>query len=578
MNLTVTSGTLSTLVTLDNKRAYYGTGQAQPYTPDGTGNDVYIYDSTGKLQIQRIKIQIGVDNINVDGVTIFADANELIVALSNAFFFPSVSGGANNPNGATLLFNQEEATLADGEEIDTGFINFSAYSKQQISVVSASLGLTFVQELKASEAGSVRVTTIPLSSLETPLVTVARSTFQRLRIQNNSGAPINNVTLILKGYVGGDGATVAVLNSGLVPQSEALLTRSVLVGNPAGATNFKNVVVNPSGALLVSEYGTEVAQGKFSNVRINTVFGRNSEIDTGTTPEDVWNGGGLYTGFNCITAQRLSFASSNVADVGSAITSGTATGGNGTTIIDTGATFVSNGVVVGDLLINDSQQIHGVVASVDSETQLSVFDFSDGVAFDFLTAAGDSYRVARATSTGAAVCKFQAMLDANYDSFSEYVILNGTTAVLSVGSYLRQSRGRVIKSGTADTNQGEISGRQSITTANVTTVMPAQSGRTAICCDTVPRGKSYVIKNLAFQIARLSGAAGSANVRFQTRKRGESWQTKRFPTITEAMAYLARFEGGIIVTEFTDIKWNVQSVSDNDTVASAEFEYYEIEN
>jgi hypothetical protein len=576
MVLTVTSGSFSTLVVLDNRKAYYGSAQVQPYTPDGAGNDVYIYDSTQKLQVQRIYVDLATDTVDVNGVTVFADAAALVDALAAAFFLSSVAGGPLNPNAAKLLFTAETVSLADGAEIDTGLLDFSAYAKQQLTIVADAAGLTFVQDLRPSETGEIQNVVLTLQD-ETNLTIPIRLSFQRLRIQNNTGQAVANVALQIKAYVGGDGATVAALSGGLVAQSQATLTRAVIAGSPAGTTGFQNVVVNSSGALLVSDYGTEVAQGKFSNVAIRTKSGRNSDIDTNTTPEDVWNGGGLYTGFNCTVAERLSFVSASALDVGSLVASGVATGGTTTALVDALATFITSGVAPGDLLINDTQTIHGVIASVDSETQLTAFDFSDGVAIDFTTGVADAYRIARATSTGAAVCKAFDMLDANYDSFEEYIILNGATAVLSGGSYLRQPSGRIILAGSFGSNQGEVTGRQSVTVANVTMVMPANSGETAIACDTVPRGKIFVMKNKAVQMARAGGTPGSAKAVFQTRKRGEAWQTKRPPEISEAQGYAPTTEGGLVATEFTDIKWSIESVSDNGTIVSAEFEYYIID-
>lgn len=563
------------------QNVYNRQGELRIATDDESGQVAYLFDEkTLSANFRsRINIDLTSDIVDVNGVTVFANAGELVAALSLVFFSISDGGsGPTNPNASEVLFTSEIASLANGAEIDTGFIDFSPYAKQQIAIVSDSIGLTFVQTLKASDTGVERTLTIPLPRLDSPLNIPIRLAFQRLQIQNNSGASISNVTVQIKAYMGGDGATVATLDTALVAQSQALLTRSVLAGNPAGQSDFKNVVVNPAGALLTSDYGTEVAQGKFPGTALNKKFGRNNDIDGGSAPEDVWNGGGLYTGFDCVAAEILEFFSSSTADTGSLVSSGTATGGSGTTVVDTGATFVTDGVAIGDLVINDTQLIHGVVSAVTSETELTVFDFTAGGDTDFVFEVGDAYRVASAASTGAAVIRVSSLLDASYDSFAEYIIMNGTTPVSSAGSYLRQSRGVVVLAGTEQDNVGEVTGRQSTTVANVTMVMPARSGQTAICCDTVPRGQNWIIKTLNIQMARVNGNAGSAQVRFQTRKRGEAWQTRRFPEISNSLGYSSKDEGGIVVTQFTDVRWNVEDVSDNNTIVSAEFEYFIIQN
>lgn len=56
-----------------------------------------------------------------------------------------------------------------------------------------------------------------------------------------------------------------------------------------------------------------IAQGNVSNVTELSKFGRNSDIDTLTDPEDIWNGGGLYTGFPS-EVETIEVFSSDAAD------------------------------------------------------------------------------------------------------------------------------------------------------------------------------------------------------------------------------------------------------------------------
>lgn len=470
-----------------------------------------------------------------------------------------------------------EQNLADGEELDSGWLDFESYIKQQLTIVAPVSGVTFRQSLRYAPDGNESVVSIPLALSSSTFSVPIRQRFQRIQIQNNTGGTLNNVSLEIKVHKeGGDGFTVSPLSSTLIAQSQAGLTRSVLAGQDVGTTDvaatFKNVSVNAAKALLTADFGTEIARGLIPGYKINKKFGRNSDIDTGTAPEDIWNGGGIYTGHNCTEAETLEFFSDDVNDRGSLVSSGTATGGSTTTIEDSSATFVSDGVAVGDLLINDTQKTHGFISAV-TETTITIWYMSNGVN-GHSNNSGDAYRIATSIDTGAAVCKFSGMLDADYNSYSEYVIMNGTTAVSSVGTYLRQDRGKVVLSGSSETNEGEITGRQVTTTANVTMVMPGQSGQTAICASTVPSGETWIIKQLEVSMARASGSAGSAKARFQVRERGGAWQTKRFPEISNGLKYTEKDIGGIVINEFTDVKWGVQEVSDNNTIVSAEFEYF----
>lgn len=65
----------------------------------------------------------------------------------------------------------------------------------------------------------------------------------------------------------------------------------------------------------VGNCDTEVAAGLVDGRRIYNIYGRNFDVDSGTVPEDLWNGGGVYTGFPTTgSAETLSIVSSSVND------------------------------------------------------------------------------------------------------------------------------------------------------------------------------------------------------------------------------------------------------------------------
>lgn len=63
----------------------------------------------------------------------------------------------------------------------------------------------------------------------------------------------------------------------------------------------------------ISEFQFEVAKGSFAGYSVQDKFGENPDVDTGT-PEDIWEGGGLYPFSADNTADIISISSDDAAD------------------------------------------------------------------------------------------------------------------------------------------------------------------------------------------------------------------------------------------------------------------------
>jgi len=286
-------------------------------------------------------------------------------------------------------------------------------------------------------------------------------------------------------------------------------------------------------------------------------FGKNTSLDDADGFRAIWDGGSAaYTGQapTASDGEAVEVLSSSANDSGTLISSGTATSGSATTLVDTAATFSSDGVAVGDIVINDSQDDHFIVTAVTSETTLT------GIRWKFKTtlAVGDSYRVAQPNSTGAAVVRLNMLQDSVGADGAEYIILNGTTPVDTVGTdYVRCFRGRVVcgdlVSGVAATNIGTITARQTTTVANIFFVIIAAWGSTEVAAYRVPAGKTGYILSWS---GGLIGV-GSMNVECRLRLRpvGEPWQVADDLTLRGGGSSNVEhhFAGGLSVDPFTDI-------------------------
>ena len=237
-----------------------------------------------------------------------------------------------------------------------------------------------------------------------------------------------------------------------------------------------------------------IARGQITGFTNIDKFGRNDDIDTATAPEDIWGGGGMYTGFPTGSAETLEIFSSSVND----------------DLVGTGARTVK------------------------------VTNLLDG--------------------TGASVADVEVDLD-------------GTTAVsLGAGTYYRASRIVVIDAGSTGSNEGTLTLRHTTTTANIFAQVPIGHNQTSIMCSTVPLGQTLYIHRMYVSMARASGAAGSAKVGFLVRPNGEVFQTKRVPDVTNSQPYAFIADGYIAIPARADYKWHCFSVSDNNSVISAEID------
>ena len=319
-----------------------------------------------------------------------------------------------------------------------------------------------------------------------------------------------------------------------------------------------------------SSYILELAQSNIANRSTYNKFGVNKDIDTGSTPEDVWEAEGEYTGFNATSGEAIGIRATGTGagnNTGSVLSSGTATGGSLTTLVDTGASFGSDGVSIGDLIINDTQSSHGIVTAITTTT-LTVLRMSNDTANST-----DAYRIATSTSTGAAVVKVRKALESDYANYiNEYVVLNGSTEVDTVGTdFIRCSRGVVVLSGSSGGVESVLEARQTTTTSNVFWTITEGHNQTLVACDTIPACCTLYANDIRCRMARANGSAGSAEIEFFVRDYGEGFVSKIHEYISTSEGFKTEPETYMLkINSYADIKWRVHDVSDNNSQFSAQ--------
>jgi len=99
--------------------------------------------------------------------------------------------------------------------------------------------------------------------------------------------------------------------------AQTLLRLQCLMGGYTGLTAPLNLSVQQDAdALLVKTVDTEtlLAAGQFTGISIVNKFGVNNDVDTGSIPEDMWRGGGIYPGFPLTTLETVSVSSASAND------------------------------------------------------------------------------------------------------------------------------------------------------------------------------------------------------------------------------------------------------------------------
>lgn len=204
----------------------------------------------------------------------------------------------------------------------------------------------------------------------------------------------------------------------------------------------------PISTLSLNDYYLELAKGHIPRHSSISKFGEKPEIVTGF--ETIWDGPGVYVPPS--QARFHNVASNLAADAGELISSGTATGGSVTSLIDSEGTFETDNVANEDLILNDQKVELGEVSSVVSETEIQIVRSMrdpesgfDGAGHD----SGDAYRIVRDTSTGASVL-YMVGLNLFFLEQKEFVLMNGLSNVVTAKSYARLYRGRVFASAAAN--------------------------------------------------------------------------------------------------------------------------------
>lgn len=197
-----------------------------------------------------------------------------------------------------------------------------------------------------------------------------------------------------------------------------------------------------------------------------------------------------------------------------------------------------------------------------------------GDIYPFLSAAGTASIVSTsvqdlAGGTGASKVTIYG-LDANFNLQQEEISLNGTTPVLSSGTYLRVNRMDVSgPSGSNETNAGTITA--TVNGSNVA-IISANEGQTLQAIYTVPANHSLLLDRFFTSIEKKANASGTFH--FEVRPFGGSWNIKQ--TVGTGTNGTGSFERSsrwfFPIPEKSDIRIRCHNIDANDVQVAAAFD------
>ena len=190
--------------------------------------------------------------------------------------------------GVVSIVNSSVAALTGAATFTGVWEDVSGYDSVVVSLLTDADGTLSIQfSPDGTNVDSSLSVAVTASSNETHRVTVTRKYFRVVMV---NGAAAQSY-MRLQSIKGEKQLLTSLLNSSIQDDDDSVLTRAI-------------------------QEESLIAEGKFIGRYNVNKFGRNPDIDTGTIPEDIWSGGGAYTGFPTGAAETVDITSSSVNDIG----------------------------------------------------------------------------------------------------------------------------------------------------------------------------------------------------------------------------------------------------------------------
>ena len=315
-------------------------------------------------------------------------------------------------------------------------------------------------------------------------------------------------------------------------------------------------------------FGLSIVQEKQPGVEQILKFGEIPEIDTADGVLEVWDRKDNY--IPPTVARIHDLQSDDAADEASVISSGTATSGSATQVIDTGANFIGDGVAIGDTVLNDTGLALGSVLSftaTEITLQAGWFDPTGGMVANDIKA-GDSYRVVQGVGKSPTVVLIDG-LNAFFLETREFVVVKNSVSVPTVNEYRRISRMRVFGS-QSDGLTGILTATAQ-TDGTVTSQIVNGNNQTLMAIYTIPSDKNGFVMRWWGSLTKKVSAVSDISLRGGTLDAISYIVQPRSMSTTGSSQFIHEFPIPFFFPGGTDI-WVTASVDQNNVGVSAGFD------
>ncbi len=320
---------------------------------------------------------------------------------------------------------------------------------------------------------------------------------------------------------------------------------------------------------ILKDFWLEVVKGNREGLTVISKFGENPDIDSGGTFEHVCDNGGTYIPPTPVGGRIHDISSSDANDSGTVKSNGNASGGSVYTLEDSGATFVSDGVSIGDAILIDNKIIFAQITSV-TETILTFAGGTREPSFGLLNGtieSNDTYRIVSVSASGSTILYIDGIDGATFLKKEEFIVMNGITNVPTITSFRRINRMKTFGSIGAG-NAGTVNATAQ-TDATITSQIRIGLNQTFQAIYSVPIDKTAYIKK--YWAALTSRLAASSTIRF----RGGTLGGTPYPiqttglTATGGPSFQYKWEyGGLPASGGADIWIEANSDTNNVSIAA----------